>query len=71
MDTVRERYTVEATAETTTEGVAGGKVVITADGTEVESGNHVDGGSKVVFKAIADRGCLSASNNLFSCFKRY
>ena len=56
LDTVRERYTVEATAETTTEGVAGGKVVITADGTEVESGNHVDGGSKVVFKAIADRG---------------
>lgn len=55
LDTVRESYKVEA-AETATEGVAGGKVVITADGTEVESGNNVDGGSKVVFKAIADRG---------------
>ena len=56
LDTVRESYKVEATAETATEGVAGGKVVITADGTEVESGKNVDGGSKVVFKAIADRG---------------
>ena len=56
LDTVRESYKVEAAAETATEGVAGGKVVITADGTEVESGNNVDGGSKVVFKAIADRG---------------
>ena len=56
LDTVRESYKVEATAETSTEGIAGGKVVITADGTEVESGNNVDGGSKVVFKAIADRG---------------
>lgn len=56
LDTVRESYKVEAAAETATEGVAGGKVVITADGTEVESGNNVDGGSRVVFKAIADRG---------------
>ena len=56
LETVRESYKVEATAGTATEGVAGGKVVITADGTEVESGNNVDGGSKVVFKAIADRG---------------
>ncbi len=56
LDTVRESYKVEATAETATEGVAGGKVVITADGAEVASGNHVDGGSKVVFNAIADRG---------------
>lgn len=56
LDTVRESYKVEATAGTGTEGVAGGKVVITADGSEVESGNNVDGGSKVVFKAVADRG---------------
>ncbi len=56
LDTVRESYKVEASAETSTEGTAGGKVVITADGTEVETGNNVDGGSKVVFKAIADRG---------------
>lgn len=56
LETVRESYKVEATAGTGTEGVAGGKVVITADGTKVESGNNVDGGSKVVFKAIADRG---------------
>ena len=56
LDTVRESYKVEASAETSTEGTAGGKVVITADGTEVETGNNVDGGSRVVFKAIADRG---------------
>ena len=56
LDTVRESYKVEASAETSTEGIAGGKVVITADGTEVETGNNVDGGSKVVFRAIADRG---------------
>ena len=56
LDTVRESYKVEASAETSIEGTAGGKVVITADGTEVESGNNVDGGSKVVFRAIADRG---------------
>ena len=56
LDTVRESYKVEAAAETAAEGVVGGKVVITADGTEVESGNNVDGGSRVVFKAIAERG---------------
>ena len=56
LDTVRESYKVEASAETATAGTAGGKVVITADGTEVETGNNVDGGSRVVFKAIADRG---------------
>lgn len=56
LETVRESYKVEAAAETATEGIAGGKVVITADGTEVESGNNVDGGSKVVFRAVADRG---------------
>ncbi len=56
LDTVRESYKVEASAETSAEGTAGGKVVITADGTEVETGNNVDGGSRVVFKAIADRG---------------
>ena len=56
LDTVRESYKVEASAETSAEGTAGGKVVITADGNEVESGNNVDGGSRVVFKAIADRG---------------
>ena len=58
LDTVRESYKVEASAETATAGTAGGKVVITADGTEVETGNNVDGGSRVVFKAIADRGCV-------------
>lgn len=56
LDTVRESYKVEASAETSAEGTAGGKVVITVDGTEVASGNNVDGGSRVVFKAIADRG---------------
>jgi len=56
LDTVRESYKVEASVGTETEEATGGKVVITADGTEVESGNNVDGGSKVVFKAIADRG---------------
>ena len=56
LDTVRESYKVEATAETIAEGVAGGKVVITVDGTEVASGNNVGGGSRVAFKAIADRG---------------
>mgnify|MGYP004530276085 FL=1 len=56
LDTVRESYKVEASVGTETEEATGGKVVITADGTEVESGNKVDGGSKVVFKAIADRG---------------
>lgn len=56
LDTVRESYKVEAAAGTATEGVAGGKLVITADGTEVASGNSVDGGSRVVFKAVADRG---------------
>ena len=57
LDTVRESYKVEATAGTAAaEGVAGGNVVITADGTKVESGNTVDGGSKVVFKAVAERG---------------
>ncbi len=52
LETVRESYKVEAAAE----GAASGKVVITVDGTEVASGNDVDGGSKVVFRAIADRG---------------
>ena len=52
LETVRESYKVEAAAE----GAASGKVVITVDGTEVASGNDVDGGSKVVFKAVADRG---------------
>lgn len=56
LDTVRESYKVEASVGTENEEATGGKVVITADGTEVESGNNVDGGSKVVFKAIADRG---------------
>lgn len=56
LDTVRESYKVEASVGTETEEAAGGNVVITADGTEVESGNNVDGGSKVVFKAVADRG---------------
>lgn len=56
LDTVRESYKVEASVGTETEEATGGKVVITADGTEVESGNNVDGGSKVVFKAVADRG---------------
>ena len=56
LDTVRESYKVEATVGTETEEATGGKVIITADGTEVETGNNVDGGSKVVFKAIADRG---------------
>lgn len=56
LDTVRENYVVTADAQSTTEGVAGGRVVITENGIETASGNQVAGGSKVVFKAIADRG---------------
>lgn len=56
LDTVRESYKVEASVGTKTEEATGGNVVITADGTEVESGKNVDGGSKVVFRAVADRG---------------
>ena len=56
LDTVRESYKVEAAVGTENEEATGGKVVITADGTEVETGKNVDGGSKVVFKAVADRG---------------
>ena len=56
LDTVRENYVVTADAQSTTEGVAGGRVVITENGIETASGNQVAGGSKVVFKAIAARG---------------
>lgn len=56
LDTVRESYKVEASVGTKTEEATGGNVVITADGSEVESGKNVDGGSKVVFRAVADRG---------------
>ena len=56
LDTVRENYVVTADAQSTTEGVAGGRVVITENGIETASGNQVAGGSKVVFQAIAARG---------------
>lgn len=56
LDTVRENYVVTADAQSTTEGVAGGRVVITENGVETASGNQVAGGSKVVFQAIAARG---------------
>lgn len=56
LDTVRENYVVTADAQSATEGVAGGRVVITENGVETASGNQVAGGSKVVFQAIAARG---------------
>lgn len=56
LDTVRENYVVTAGAQSSTEGAAGGSVVITADDVETASGGQVAGGSKVVFKAVADRG---------------
>lgn len=56
LNTVRENYVVTADAQTGTDGASGGKVVITENGVETASGNSVAGGSKVVFKAIADRG---------------
>ena len=56
LDTVRETYVVTADARSSTEGVAGGSVVITAGDIVTASGEQVAGGSKVVFKAVADRG---------------
>ena len=56
LETVRENYVVTADAQSSTEGVAGGHVVITAGDVETVSGAQVAGGSKLVFKAVADRG---------------
>ncbi len=56
LNTVRERYSVTALSEPDTNGNICGTVVITADGSEVKSGDYVDGNSKVAFKAFAERG---------------
>lgn len=52
LETVRESYNVKASVKDD----VGGKVVITADGKDIESDSDVEGGNKVVFKAIAERG---------------
>lgn len=52
LETVRESYKVKADVKDN----VGGKVVITADGKDIESDSDVEGGNKVVFKAIAERG---------------
>lgn len=52
LETVRESYKVKASVKDD----ATGTVVITADGKDIESDSDVEGGNKVVFKAIAERG---------------
>lgn len=52
LKTVRESYKVKASVKDD----VGGKIVITADGKDIESDSDVEGGNKVVFKAIAERG---------------
>ena len=56
LETTREQYSVSASVAQVGETTDAGSVVITTDGIETESGSSVDGGSRVVFRAVAKRG---------------
>lgn len=58
LDTTREKYSVSANVQEIGEITDAGTVTITADGSEIQSGTVAEGGSRIVFKAIAKRGYI-------------